>query len=180
MRFRTAQYCSRFSAVCALAQSLDLSSVDKLAAKAKEVNRVTLTHDQLQMFMRMGGDNDKSDKKKLMSSLDSVQVRNFTFEQAGQYSDADLDAVRSQVERMRGCTAIVDSKEKNEHSQVFLCSENGKASGIAVISGEPKEVTVVFVKGTLNLSDLGKLDGVMGMPKMELAPEPPAPPKRDD
>lgn len=166
--------------VCAWCQSLNLSSLDKFAAKAKEANTVTLTHEQLQAAAGFlpSDEKDKQDgMKKVMTGLDSVQVRNFEFDEPGQFSDADLDGIRAQVAKMRGCTSIVDSKDKKEHSQVFLCTEEGKTTGIIVINSEPKELNVVYVKGSVNLKDLGRLDGVMGMPRMELGPmTPPAPP----
>lgn len=161
------------SGICAFAQTLDLSSLDKLKAKAKEANVVSLTHDQLQTAMKMMPRKDK-DKvnndvvKNLMSGLDSVQVRDFEFERPGMYTDADLDAVRDQISKMQGCSSIVDSKEKNEHSTIYICSQNGKSSGVAVIDTEPKEISLVFVKGDLNMSDIGKLGGLMGLPKMQL------------
>ena len=153
--------------LCAWSQSLDLTSLDKLAAKAKEVNKVSLDRSQLQMALKMASKGD-GDTKQLMSGLEGVQVREYTFEQKGQYLESDVDAVRAQVEKMRGCMAIVDSKEKSEHSQVFICSADGKPSGLAVISTEPKEVTVVFVRGTVNFGDLGKLGGGMGLPRVEV------------
>src|SRR3954454_15669529 len=102
------------SGMCASAQMLDLSSLDKLAAKAKEVHRVSLDKNQLQMFMKMNSDEDKKDQdlKKVLNGMASVQVRNFEFEKAGEYSDSDLDAVRAQIAKMQNCTSIVDSKEK--------------------------------------------------------------------
>jgi hypothetical protein len=161
---------------------LDLSSLDKFAAKAKEANTVTLTHDQLHAAAGFipSDDKDSQDKvKKVMAGLDSVQVRNYEFEQAGEFSDADLDSVRAQIAKLHGCTSIVDSKSKKEHSQVFLCSEEGKTTGIIVLDSEPKELNVVYVKGNMNMSDLGKLNGMMGIPKIDIGPTPHPNPKPD-
>jgi hypothetical protein len=170
------------SGVCAWSQSLDLSSLDKLAAKASEVNKVSLDKDQLQMCLRMIPSDDKKDADhpdlmKLLSGLESVQVRHYEFDKAGEYSDADLDAVRAQMAKMQSCTVIVDSKEKKERSQIFMCSESGKASGMAIIDSEPKEVSVVFIHGSVKLSDLGKLNGLMGLPDLMPNPEPNPKPK---
>jgi len=156
--------------------NLDLSSLDKLKSKAKEVSVVSLNREQLQAAMKMmpRKDKEKGDGdmvKGLMSGLDSVQVRDFEFEKPGMYSDSDLDSIRDQVSKMHGCSAIVDSKEKDEHSTVYICTVNGKSTGLAVIDSEPKEISVVFVKGAMDMSDLGKLGGLMGMPKMELGPQ---------
>ncbi len=163
--------------VCTFAQSLDLSSLDKLASKAKEVNRVSLNQSQLRAALQMipGGEESgkKTDQmKNLVSGLSSVEVRNFEFAAKGQYSDTDLNAIRAQMEGMRGWAKVIDSKEENERAEVFMLTEENKPMGIAVINAEPKEVSVVFIKGSLNLGDLGKLGGIMGLPHMELGSRP--------
>jgi len=165
------------SALCARSQSLDLSSLDKFAAKAKEANSVTLTRDQLHAAARLvpmddGDEKDGVSIKKAMTGLDSIQVRNYEFDEAGQFTDADLDGIRAQVSKLRGCKSIVESKAKKEHSQVFLCTQEGKTTGLVVINSEPKELNVVYIKGSMNLDDLGKLHGMMGVPKMDLGPGP--------
>ncbi|HEX4772643.1 MAG TPA: DUF4252 domain-containing protein [Bryobacteraceae bacterium] len=156
------------SGICAWSQSLDLSSLDKLAAKAKQVHKVSLDKNQLQMVMKMNSEEDKKDPdvKKVLNGLATVQVRNFEFDKSGEYSDSDLDAVRAQIAKMQNCTSIVDSKEKDEHSQIFLCSDEGKGTALAVVAAEPKEVSVVYIRGNMNLSDLGKLNGLMGIPDL--------------
>jgi uncharacterized protein DUF4252 len=163
------------SAACALAQSLDLSSLDKLASKAKEVNRVSLTGDQLRAALQMLPQDEnkganREQLRKLVSGLTSVNVRNFEFASKGQYSDSDLNSVRSQMERMKGWAKIIDSKEPNEHSEVFMLTEADRPMGLAVIAAEPTEVSVIFIKGPLNLRDLGSLGGLMGLPSMALGP----------
>ncbi|MBV9082968.1 MAG: DUF4252 domain-containing protein [Acidobacteriaceae bacterium] len=171
------------SAVWAYAQSLDFSSLDKLASKAKEANRVSLDENQLKAAMQMMGDRpDKREKMQKLAGLHSVNVRNYEFEKPGEYQDSDLDAVRAQVAKIKGCSKIVDSKEKNEHSEIYMCSEDGKATGLAIISAEPKELSVVVINGSLALNELHNLHGLMGMPGIELGPthrmrpHPPTPP----
>lgn len=166
------------SAFCAFAQSLDFSSLDKLESKAKQVNRVSLNQSQLRAALQMmsgSKDAEKTDQlKKLVSGLSSVYVRNFEFAQKGEYSDADLHTIRRQMERMRGWAKVIDSKEQNEHAEVFMLTENNKPMGIAVIDAEPKEVSVVFIKGSVNLGDLGNLGGIMGLPHLQMGPAPAA------
>lgn len=164
------------SAACTLAQTLDLSSLDKLASKAKEVNRVSLTGEQLRAALQMlpqdeNNGANREQLRKLVSGLTSVNVRNFEFASKDQYSDADLNSVRSQMERMKGWAKIIDSKEAHERSEIFMLTENDRPMGLAVIAAEPTEVSVVFIKGALNLRDLGSLGGLMGLPSMQLGPQ---------
>ena len=153
-------------------QTLDLSSLDKLEAKAKEVNRVTLDDKQLKGFMQMIPPDERkrdglAEAEKMVPGLQSIVVRNYEFAEPGQYKDSDLDAIRNQIANLKGWSKIVDSRDKNEHCEVYMSTEGEKAGGIAVISAEKKEVSVVFVKGPLKLGDLGKLHGLMGLPNVE-------------
>jgi hypothetical protein len=60
-------------------------------------------------------------------------------------------------------------KEAAEISEIYLQPlPNDQIGGLAVISAEPKEVTVVFIEGVLSISDLGKLSGNMGIPNITL------------
>lgn len=171
------------STLCAWSQSLDLSSLDKLGARAKEANQVNLDANQIRAAMRFiphdekdSADLDQSTKK-LIAGLQMVTVRNFEFEKTGEFQDADLEPIRSQLSKMKGWGKIVDSKEKDEHSEVYMFTEDGKPTGIAVIDVEPKELSVVLVKGTSSLADIGKLHGVMGLPNIKLGSQLKPPPK---
>ncbi len=164
------------SGLSAWAQMPDLSTLNRLAAKATEKNEVSLDANQLRAAMQMlpQGERDKqSDQvKKLIAGLENVSVRNFEFDKPGIVQDADLDPVRAQLAKTTGWGKIVDSKEKHEHSEVYMLTEDGKTAGIAVIDIEPKELTVVIVKGAVNFSDLQGLHGVMGLPSIQIGPQP--------
>jgi uncharacterized pyridoxal phosphate-containing UPF0001 family protein len=153
-------------------QSIDFSALDKLEAKAKEVNRVTLDGKQLKGLMQMAPADSKkgegfAEAAKIAPGLDNIVVRNYEFAEPGQYRDSDLDAIRRQIANLKGWTKIVESKEKNEHSEIYMFNDGDKPGGIAIISAEPKEVSVVFVRGALNFKDLGKLHGLMGLPNLD-------------
>ena len=159
----------------AYAQTLDLHVLDKLGEKAKSVNRITLDHDQLQAALKMLPA-DKEDAKDnaqtaaLLSKLESVTVRTLEFSSKGQYSEHDLDPIRKQMENLKGWSKIVDSKEDGERSEVFMLTTDGKPMGLGIIAVESTEVSVVLIKGPMNLNDLGNLHGVLGMPGMQLKP----------
>jgi Domain of unknown function (DUF4252) len=168
-------------AACAWSQMLDLSSLDKLAAKATEKNVVNLTADQLRAAMQFMADDkkEKSDEfKKLLGALEAVSVRNYEFDKPGMVQDSDLAPIRAQLARMKGWGKIVDSQEKHEHSEVYMLMQDGKAGGFAIIDVEPKELSVVQVKGAINPADLRELHGVMGLPSIRIGPQPrpPVPP----
>jgi hypothetical protein len=153
------------------AQTVDLSSVDKLAAKAKSYNIIGLDQNQLRAALAMmpPGKSD-SPKNKVLSGLTSVIVRNLEFSERGQYSLSDLEPVRAQLAKLKGAVKIVDSREKDERSEIYMLMDGDKPNGLAIFNVEPKEINVVVLQGAINLSDLGSLGGVMGLPTMRMGP----------
>jgi hypothetical protein len=161
-------------------QNLDLSSLDKLAAKAKSVARVSLNRDQLQAALSVLSSTDKDSAKdmqgvkELVQKLTGIEVRNFEFAQKGAYSEADVAPVREQMARMmgtqKGCSKSIDVKEEGEHTEIYLCTENGKTSALGVIAAEAQELSVILLKGSPSLKDLQGLGGVMALPSMGLGP----------
>jgi len=163
------------STACLLGQSLDFSSLDKLEAKAKEVSRISLDENQLRAVTQMmptdkGNEKDMEQVRKLAAGLTGVTVRSFEFDKTGQYQDADLKDIRAQFASLKNWSKVIDTKEDGEHTEIYMLTEGNKPKGFAVISAESKELTVVFIKGTLNLSDLGGLGGLMSLPTVRVGP----------
>src|SRR5882762_2493729 len=87
---------------------------DKLASKASETVNVNLEGPTLELASKFLGDSkDESQIKNLVQNLKGVYVKSFEFEKEGQYSEADLTAIRSQL-RSPDWSVIVDTKEKSE------------------------------------------------------------------
>jgi hypothetical protein len=153
-------------------QALDLSGLDKLEAKAKEVNNVTLDQNLLKLAGGFLSDKDKNQQavKTLVDGLKAVYVRNFEFSDKGQYSMADVEPIRKQI-HVLGWSRIVESKQKNDDGTVGEIDEvyinTGAGGGLAIISAEPKELSVVYIDGVLKLEDLQKLHG-LGVPDIEM------------
>src|SRR5580658_1895492 len=139
-------------------QSFDFKSLDKLGANASESTNITLEGDTLKLATSfLGGDSGP------FKNLTGVYVRSFEFAKPGQYNEADLAPLRAYLKTLQW-SKIVDVKETEETSEIYLKSlPNNKLGGLAIISAEPKEVTVVFISGVLNMSDVGKLSG-LGIP----------------
>ncbi len=160
---------------CLSAQQIDLSSLDKLASKAKAVNKVSLNHDQLAGALSMLAGSDSGDKKdldelkKLTENLTGVEVRSFEFEKKGQYRDSDLAGVRAQLARSKEWSKIIESSEDGEHSEIFMSSVEGR-KGLVIIAAEETEVSVVILKGVEGLKDIGRLGGILGLPTLSLGP----------
>ncbi|HEV8037454.1 MAG TPA: DUF4252 domain-containing protein [Bryobacteraceae bacterium] len=143
-----------------------LDALDKLAEKASETVTVSLDGNLLQLASRFlsSDDPDQAQIKKLVASLKGVYVRNFEFEKTGEYQASDLEPIRSQLR---------DPKWKNivqvrgrDNADVLLRQENEHViSGLAVIVAEPKELTVVYIDGPIDMDGLSKLAGNFGIPE---------------
>ena len=153
-------------------QALDLSSLDKLEDKAREANTVTLDQNLLKLaagFLN-NGDKDQAAVKSLIGGLKAVYVRNYEFKDKDQYSMADVEPIRKQIKAL-GWSKIVESKEKNDDGSLREIDEvyinTGAGGGLAVIAAEPKELSVVYIDGTIKVEDLQKLHR-FGVPDIDI------------
>jgi Domain of unknown function (DUF4252) len=155
---------------------------DKLAAKATDKTDINLSGPMLQMgsqFLSQAG-GDAAKLKEVVQSLKGVYVKTFEFDKEGQYTEADLSALRSQL-RAPDWSAVIDTKEKRESTVILMKSDGSKVQGLVIISAEPKELTVVQIIGSIDPSMLSQLGGKMGIPHMEMGPKSKtAPQKKDD
>jgi len=150
-------------------QPFDFKTLDKLGANAKESTNVNLDGNMLKMassFMGSGGDKDAARLKALVDGLKGIHIRSFEFDGPGKYSQADLAPLRDWLNAGQW-NKIVDVKSAKETSEIFLLPlPDNKLGGVAIISAEAQEVTVVYINGVINADDLGKLGGNMGIPDL--------------
>ena len=165
-----------FASASALGQDpkLKINNLDKLASKAAEVVDVTLDEPMLKLASKfMAADEDSEDTKafELVKDLKGVYVKSFEFDKEGEYSQADLDAIRSQLTASSWSRLVgVISKRDGEISEIYMMTESGgkKVLGLAILAAEPKELTVVNIVGPIDIEKLSSLEGKMGIPKMGL------------
>ena len=153
------------------AQEIKLpASLDRLAAKATEVVDVTMDANLLQLASRFLSDKNADDAKvkKLIAGLKGIYVRSFEFEKPGNYQEADIEPVRTQLHTPAWSRIVgVHSLKSGENSEVYLKTENGKIGGLAILATEPKELTIVSIEGTIDPDQLSELGGHFGIPKVD-------------
>jgi hypothetical protein len=151
------------------AQEFKLPNLDRLADKAEESTVVTLDKSMLQLIGKF--DKDDPDTRKLIAGLDGIYVRSFEFAAEGDYSPADVEAVRSQIQSPPWSRLVgVRSKRHGDNVDVyFKDAGNGQLGGIVVIAAEPRELTIVNIVGTLDLDRLADLGGDFGIPRLEFS-----------
>jgi len=147
---------------------LQLQNLEKLSAKAAEVNDVTLDGALLQLaskFLDAADDSDAREIKNVIKDLKGIYVKNFEFDEPNQYSQADVEAIRTQL-AAPGWQRIVTSRNKrnNENDEVYLMKEGDKITGVAILVAEARELTVVNIVGPIDMDKLGELGGHFGIP----------------
>jgi hypothetical protein len=152
--------------ICAQ-QGFDFKTLDKMGANARESTNITLDSSMLKLASGMlGNGKDSESMKALVSNLKGLYVRSYEFENAGAYNEADLGPLHTFLSPPQW-SKVVDVREQGETSEVFMRPlPNDQLGGIAIIVAEAKELTVVYIDGTLNADDIGKLSGNLGIPNL--------------
>ena len=148
---------------------LQIDQLDALANRASETVDVKLDERLMATAAKIFSDKDDADIKEILKGLKGIYVKSFEFEKAGEYSPADVESVMSQL-RGGGWSKIVGvtSRKDGNNVEVYLMMQGDQIQGLAVISAEPKEFTVVNIVGPVNLEKLSKLEGQFGVPDLGL------------
>ena len=151
---------------------LQLDQLDALTNRASNTVDVKLDENLMQVTRKLfsGKDTDDAEIKELLKNVKGIYVKSFSFEKENSYLPAEIDSVMSQL-RGGGWSKIVGitSKKENENVEVYLMMVADQISGLAVVSLNPKEVTVVNIVGPINLEKLSQLEGSFGIPDLDLA-----------
>jgi len=114
-----------------------------------------------------GKDPDEAKVKKLIMGIEGIYIRSFEFKNTGAWSAADLDRVRTQLKAPEWSKIVgVKSNEDGENIEIWLRTEKGKVSGVAILASEPRELTVVNLVGNIDLESVADLGGHFGLPKI--------------
>jgi hypothetical protein len=156
------------SAAMAQDPRIQTGQLDALAAKASQTVDVNLDERLMQFAAKFlsSKDPDETKVKELVNGLKGIYVKSFVFETEGQYTEADLEGIRSQL-RNSAWNKIVNVHSKKEGSaEVYLMQVGNQISGLAVLASNPKEVTVVNIIGPVDLDKLTQLEGQFGIPDL--------------
>jgi hypothetical protein len=155
-----------FSALRGVAQDakLQLSNLDKLSNKAARVTDVTLDGSLLQFAVNMiqkidAEDKDVAQLQSIIKNLKGIYIKSFEFDDASQYSKADVDGIRSQLTSPRW-SKIVQSMEKrrNEYDEIYVLKNGDKVGGVVILVAEARELTVVNLVGDVPMDKIASLE----------------------
>lgn len=157
----------------ALAQNgkLEISTLDHLAQRASETVDINLDEHLLQVTGKFlsSKDADEARVKEIINGLKGIYVRNFSFDQENEFTAADVEPIRAQL-RAPGWTRFLEfhSRRDGDNIEVYILLEGDKVNGLAILSVEPKELTVVNLVGSVDLDKLSDLEGQFGIPDLEI------------
>lgn len=144
-------------------------NLDHLIDKASETVNVTLDKSMLGLVHKFIPDKDRDAArvKNLISGLEGVFVRVFEFDKPGQYSLADVEAVRKQM-KAPGWHCIVEVRSRRDGDNVDVClrQDGEKILGLGVLVAEPQELAVVNIVGPIRPEDLADLEGTFKIPRL--------------
>ncbi|HTY64338.1 MAG TPA: DUF4252 domain-containing protein [Acidobacteriota bacterium] len=158
------------------------AGLEKAVAKAAEVVNVNLDENMIKFagnFLNKE-DTDQVQAQKMLSGIHGICVRSLKFDTGGQYTDDDVQVLRSQFRSPTWSNIVgVQSKRGAENVDVLLRMEKGAVTGLAVIAANPLELTFVHIDGAIDPAQFSKLGGRFGIPKIELPMKPKPAPKAD-
>lgn len=140
-----------------------------LAPVATDSVSITLDAPLLAFAARFldSGNPEERDVKDMLSTLQGIYVKSYSFDKAFAYPAADLEAVRRQL-ALPGWQQIVQTRSSKQQAAVdiYLCLVQQKPIGLAVIASEPRQFTIVNIVGAIDLDKLHKIEGRFGVPKL--------------
>jgi hypothetical protein len=142
-----------------------------LAERADEIVDVTLDSTLLRVAAKFftAGDRDERAIGDMVSKLEGIYVRSYTFKEPNAYDRTIVDRVRTQLGSNWKKIVTVRSKER-ENVEVYTDMRGEDIRGLVVISAEPRELTLVNIVGPIDLERLSQLKG-LGVPQIEVQRE---------
>lgn len=157
--------CAPFHAQTQAGQSqngrLQLTNLDKLSSKAASVTEVTLDGSMLEMaskFIAMDEDKEDAELVAIIKNLKGIYIKSFEFDDANQYSAADVEAVRKQLAAPGWSCIINVTKRTGEKNQVYLLKDGEKVAGVAILVAESRELTIVNIVGAIPVDKIAQFE----------------------
>jgi hypothetical protein len=157
-----------FMAAPALAQSdspFPVTLQKQLADRASNYTEVSLDKKMLAFASRFMNDHDDADGKRIVSKLNGVYVRSYEFDKPGQYTAADLDAIRRQFDTPEWTTLVkTRSRNGSDDADIYMKLVNDEVQGMFILDAESRELDFVYISGPIRPEDLKDLSGNFGIP----------------
>jgi len=161
------------SVVAAQAQDsrIQTASLDHLASKASQSLDVNMDERLIKLAAAVfSDDGDEKKVKQLLVGIKGIYVKHFEFENDGQYAAADVESIRTQLRSPSWSRLANFTSKKDGNLEVYLLMTGEKVGGLAVLSTNDRELTVVNIVGSVDLEKLAQLEGQFGVPELGIEP----------
>ncbi|MGB6604307.1 MAG: DUF4252 domain-containing protein [Steroidobacteraceae bacterium] len=150
---------------------LTLPEFKALEARATESVNISLDPSLIGLATQFLN-SDKPDDAAVLKAIRGVKgiyVRSFTFDSNFTYPKDDVDRVLSQLSApaWQRLVQVHNQKDRSDVG-IYICVDQSKPSGLAIISSEPRQFTIVNIVGTIDLKQLHALEGSFGIPHLQL------------
>lgn len=137
---------------------LQLNHLDKLADKATDTVDVAVDSAMLKETAGFlaGKGSDTERVQEVIEGITGIYVKSFEFSAPDAYAESDLDLIRKQVSGP-GWSRVVGVRGKRESVEIYFWRERDTNGGLAVITAQPNQLTVVNIVGRVDLASLGAL-----------------------
>jgi hypothetical protein len=155
---------------------LALPDFHSLESQARESTVVTVGPWLLHFASHFADRNDPDGAatRRVLANIKSITVHSYEFDRDFAYSQADVDAVRAQL-RAPNWNRLAQVRGKDrDNVDVYVSMENDQTTGLAVISSEPRELTIVNIVGSISPEDLQRLCAHVDVPGLRTLKDPPA------
>lgn len=151
---------------------LRLDSLERLAPKAAETVNIEIDGFLINITKSILSDDDPDEKnvKEIIDGLKGVYVKSYEFKTEGEFTEADLSAVREQL-RAPGWRRVVDLKARGvdfDDEEIYVAMAGERVEGLVLLDVEPKELTIINIVGSIDVEKLKKLEGNLGIPRIHV------------
>jgi hypothetical protein len=123
----------------------------------------------LRLALKLSASDEQDPVRELLAQIRGVQVRSYEFKTDHAYSQEDVDRVRKQLATPAWSQVVkIRSPKDQEQVDVYICLEAGKPKGLAIISAERRELTIVNIVGSIDIEQLVRVQDQLGIPKFSL------------
>jgi len=151
---------------------LRLDSLERLSSKADEKIQIEIDGVLMKFAASLLSYKDPEERsvKEIIAGLRGVYVRSYESKAGSRFTDADLAPLREQL-RGQGWSRIVNVKSRDEgddNAEIYVATEGERVEGMAILTFESKELTVINIVGSIDPDKLRQLEGNLGIPRIHV------------
>jgi len=140
-----------------------------LEEKARETVDVTIDGELLKIAAKFldRGNPDEAAARDIVSKLEGIYVRSYSFSRDDEYDRSIVTRVREQLgPNWKKIVRVTSKTRENVEIYVDTRGDGKTVRGLVVIATEPRELTLVNLVGPVDIDKLSSLEGQFGIPRM--------------